>query len=105
MMHFADQTGRRVQATFTMSADQIETFAGSDAQLAESLRFLPLTTQPTETPEDPQGVTMESTAAEDPASRVAQAGPLGEAGPQGKSDSDRSSRDRDQPPVSASDLR
>ncbi len=98
MMHFADEAGRRVQATFTMSADQIEAFAGSDVQLAESLRFLQLPTQPTETPDDPRGVTMESAAADGSPSRVAQARPLRD------SDSDRSSADRDQPPVSASDL-
>lgn len=42
MMHFSDADGRRIQATFTMSVDQIESFAGSDAQFADSLRFLEL---------------------------------------------------------------
>ncbi|WP_145220341.1 hypothetical protein [Planctomycetes bacterium TBK1r] len=40
MMHFSDDEGRRVQATFTLSADKLEAFAGNDAQLADSLRFL-----------------------------------------------------------------
>ncbi|KAA5542562.1 hypothetical protein FYK55_13545 [Roseiconus nitratireducens] len=40
MMHFSDDQGRRLHATFTMSADQVDAFAGNDAQLAESLRFL-----------------------------------------------------------------
>jgi hypothetical protein len=40
MMHFSDDDGRRVQATFTMSGDKVESFAGSDAQFADSLRFL-----------------------------------------------------------------
>ncbi|MCA9135938.1 MAG: hypothetical protein KDB00_04245 [Planctomycetales bacterium] len=40
MMHFSDDAGRRVQATFTMSGDKVESFAGSDAQFADSLRFL-----------------------------------------------------------------
>jgi hypothetical protein len=40
MMHFSDDEGHRVQATFTMSADEVETFAANDSQLADSLRFL-----------------------------------------------------------------
>lgn len=40
MMHFSDDAGRRVQATFTMAGDQVETFAGNDVQFADSLRFL-----------------------------------------------------------------
>ena len=40
MMHFSDDEGRRVQATFTMSGDKVESFAGNDAQFADSLRFL-----------------------------------------------------------------
>jgi hypothetical protein len=40
MMHFSDDEGRRVQATFTLSAEKLEAFAGNDAQLADSLRFL-----------------------------------------------------------------
>lgn len=40
MMHVSDEAGRRVQATFTMSGDQVEAFAGNDAQFADSLRFL-----------------------------------------------------------------
>ena len=40
MMHFSDDTGRRVQATFTMAGDRIEQFAGSDVQLASTIRML-----------------------------------------------------------------
>jgi hypothetical protein len=40
MMHFSDDSGRRVQATFTMSGDKVGLFAGNDAQFADSLRFL-----------------------------------------------------------------
>jgi len=40
MMHFSDRQGRRLQATVTLAADQIERFAGNDVQLADSLRFL-----------------------------------------------------------------
>ncbi|MEL6104975.1 MAG: hypothetical protein AAFU85_03010 [Planctomycetota bacterium] len=40
MMHFSDEDGRRVQATFTMSADRVDQFAADDFQLADSLRFL-----------------------------------------------------------------
>ncbi len=45
LMHFSDDSGRRVLATFTMSGDSIEEFAGNDMQLADSLSFLePATT-------------------------------------------------------------
>ncbi|MEM6472958.1 MAG: hypothetical protein AAF802_25585 [Planctomycetota bacterium] len=40
MMHFSNDEGKRLQATFTMSSDKVETFAGSDIQFADSLRFL-----------------------------------------------------------------
>lgn len=40
MMHFSDDDGNRVLATFTMSGDKVTTFAGNDSQLADSLRFL-----------------------------------------------------------------
>lgn len=39
MLHFSDDSGRRVQATFTMGGDSVPTFAGADVQLANSLRF------------------------------------------------------------------
>ena len=45
MLHFSDDTGRRVLATFTMEGHHAEPFAGSDVQLASSLRFLELPTQ------------------------------------------------------------
>lgn len=41
-IHFSDDAGRRLLATMTVSNDHLETFAGSDEQLAASLRFLPL---------------------------------------------------------------
>lgn len=40
MLHFSNDNGRRVLATFTMSGDSIDAFAGSDIQLADSLSFL-----------------------------------------------------------------
>ena len=42
MLHFSDDTGRRILATFTMEGDHIEAFAGSDIQLASTLRFTEL---------------------------------------------------------------
>ncbi|WP_197454208.1 hypothetical protein Pla52nx_000380 [Stieleria varia] len=39
-LHFSDDQGRRVLATFTMSGNQVAAFAGTDAQLADSLRML-----------------------------------------------------------------
>ncbi len=43
MMHFSDDSGRRMLVTFTMDGESAATFAGSDVQLANSLRF----TEPT----------------------------------------------------------
>jgi len=40
MMHFSDDSGRRVLATFTMDGKSVDDFAGSDIQLASTLRFL-----------------------------------------------------------------
>ena len=40
MLHFSDDSGRRVLATFTMSAGSVETFAGADVQFSDSLRLL-----------------------------------------------------------------
>ena len=45
-MHFSNEEGRRVQATFTMSADRAEQFGADDLQLADSLRFLGRETTP-----------------------------------------------------------
>ena len=39
VLHFSDDSGRRVLATFTMEGDHVEVFAGSDDQLISSLRF------------------------------------------------------------------
>lgn len=40
IMHFSDDSGRRLLATFTMEGDNILEFAGSDIQLANSLRMI-----------------------------------------------------------------
>tara|TARA_R110002049_G_scaffold4601_5_gene32764 strand:- start:1064723 stop:1066297 length:1575 start_codon:yes stop_codon:yes gene_type:complete len=40
MMHFSDDSGRRVVATFTMDGQSIDRFAGSDVQLASTMQFL-----------------------------------------------------------------
>ena len=40
MFHFSDDSGRRLLATFTMSSDSVESFMSSDAQFADSFRFL-----------------------------------------------------------------
>lgn len=42
MVQFSDDHGRRLQATFTVGNDHLETFAGSEEQLASALRFTPL---------------------------------------------------------------
>ncbi|MEO1525859.1 MAG: hypothetical protein AAFX06_10505 [Planctomycetota bacterium] len=52
MLHFSDDAGRRVQATFTMSADRAKQFGADDFQLADSLRFLPPERTPGETPSE-----------------------------------------------------
>lgn len=39
LVHFSDDSGRRVLATFTMEGDHADEFAGADVQLANSLRF------------------------------------------------------------------
>jgi hypothetical protein len=40
VLHFSDDTGRRVLATFTMEGQNVEAFAGSDTQLASTLRLV-----------------------------------------------------------------
>jgi hypothetical protein len=40
IMHFSDDSGRRLLATFTMEGDNVGEFAGSDIQLANSLRMI-----------------------------------------------------------------
>jgi hypothetical protein len=42
MLHFSDDSGRRLSATFTMEGRNNEAFAGSDTQLAATLRFTEL---------------------------------------------------------------
>lgn len=39
LLHLTDSSGRRVLATFTMEADKVDDFAGSDLQLAATMRF------------------------------------------------------------------
>lgn len=38
-LHFSDDSGRRVAATFTLESSNVESFAGADAQLANSFAF------------------------------------------------------------------
>jgi hypothetical protein len=40
VLHFSDDSGRRVLATFTMEGDHVEAFAQADEQLMTSLRFI-----------------------------------------------------------------
>lgn len=40
MLHFSDDDGRRILATFTMSGNQVDRFAGTDSHLADSLRLI-----------------------------------------------------------------
>ena len=40
LLHLSDESGRRILATFTMEGQNIDTFAGSDMQLAGTLRFI-----------------------------------------------------------------
>ena len=51
MLHFSDDSGRRVQATFTMESDSVTKFAGADVQLANSLRFTTPAPESTTEPE------------------------------------------------------
>ncbi|MCG8650296.1 MAG: hypothetical protein MI861_10715 [Pirellulales bacterium] len=41
VMHFSDDSSRRLLATFTMEGDNIAEFAGSDVQLAATMRLVP----------------------------------------------------------------
>ncbi|MDG2222955.1 MAG: hypothetical protein P8L85_16365 [Rubripirellula sp.] len=54
MLHFSDATGRRILATFTMEGSRRERFAGADAQLTSSLRFIPRSSQTVKTNETPE---------------------------------------------------
>ena len=40
LMHFSNDDGRRMLATFTLEAENMKRFAGSDLQLADSLRLI-----------------------------------------------------------------
>ena len=48
LMHFSDDHGNRLQATFTMEANKLRHFAGADTQLANSLRLVTLPTRSTD---------------------------------------------------------
>ncbi|WP_068137744.1 hypothetical protein [Roseimaritima ulvae] len=53
--HCSDDNGRRILATFTMAAENVEAFAGADEQFVHSLRFLDLdTAAEADSPETPQ---------------------------------------------------
>jgi hypothetical protein len=54
MLHFSDATGRRILATFTMEGTRRERFAGADAQLTSSLRFIPRSSQTVKTDKTPE---------------------------------------------------
>jgi len=45
VLHFSDDSGRRMLATFTMEGDHVEAFAGADDQLVSSLRMVDPTEQ------------------------------------------------------------
>ncbi|WP_164100685.1 hypothetical protein [Candidatus Laterigemmans baculatus] len=47
-LHFSDDSGRRVAATFTLEATQVEAFAGADAQFANTFRFQAAAEEPAE---------------------------------------------------------
>ena len=49
MLHFSDDSGHRVLATFTMDGDSIDEFAGSDVQLASTMRLIEQATTDTKT--------------------------------------------------------
>lgn len=42
LMHFSDDSGRRLLATFTMEGENVEKFAGTDVQVGDSLSFTKL---------------------------------------------------------------
>ena len=46
VLHFSDDSGRRVLATFTMEGENVEAFAQADEQLVTSLQFTESTEQP-----------------------------------------------------------
>jgi hypothetical protein len=46
LMHFSDDSGRRLLATFTMEGDNVEKFAGTDVQVGDSLSFTKLPPKP-----------------------------------------------------------
>ncbi len=74
LMHFSDDTGRRMQATFTLEADNLDAFAGSDLQLASSLRLTGGKTEADEEDREAAGGGMAQSAKNNPTStRIADA--------------------------------
>ncbi len=73
LMHFSDDSGRRLLATFTMEGENIRQFAGSDIQLASSMR---LDAAPTPSPESETAVS--SAEPSTPAARTASRNPAEE---------------------------
>ena len=73
LMHFSDDTGNRLQATFTMEADKVRRFAGADSQLANSLRFVGLPTQPAAPPKDRPSEVASKTTKSPESTRIADA--------------------------------
>ncbi|WP_146529048.1 hypothetical protein [Novipirellula artificiosorum] len=62
IQHYSDDSGRRVLATFTMEGDAADSFAGSDDQLASTLRMIH---QPSAAQELPDLAEQESSKPED----------------------------------------
>lgn len=81
-LHFSDDSGRRVLATFTMEGKNVPSFAGADLQLASSLRLAE--------PEQQQAREVAAAPADAAgAARAAKANLRGDADPQVQSASDR----------------
>lgn len=57
--HCSDDSGQRILATFTMAAERMEQFSGADEQFVQSLRFLQI---PPDATESPQGIDPEAAA-------------------------------------------
>ncbi len=82
IMHFSDDTGRRLLATFTMEGSNIAEFAGSDTQLAASLRMLDrVVDEPAES-----GQSISASDSSSPDARTAKGGARGDDEVQSSSD-------------------
>jgi hypothetical protein len=82
MLHFSDDSGHRVLATFTMEGQHVAAFAGSDVQLASSLSFIQ-SPRPSE-----EELTLTPAADKSDASRVARRNPGEDSANQVQSASD-----------------